>query len=172
MADSDGFAEVFSLHSREAVGLAYLLCGDRTRAEDAVSEAFARMYARWGKRVIHDPRAYLRRAVVNEIRNGWRRRFYERRELARRAGDGRALSGHEDVVGDRDHVVRMLAKLPARQRAALVLRFYADLSEVEAAEMLGCPVGTVKSLTSRGLARLRRIVQDEQDEQVTNGGSR
>jgi RNA polymerase sigma-70 factor (sigma-E family) len=166
--DDDGFAEVFRLHSREAVGLAYLLCGDRQRAEDAVSEAFARMYARWGSGAIRDPRAYLRRAVLNEVRNGFRRRFYERREATRRHADDRGAQGHDDAVGDRDHVARLLAQIPERQRTALVLRFHADLTEAQAAEVLGCPVGTLKSLTSRGLARLREL----QAAQLTNGGAR
>jgi RNA polymerase sigma-70 factor (sigma-E family) len=166
--DDAQFAEVWDRHSGEALRLAVLLCGDRQRAEDAVSEAFARMYARRGATRIDNPGAYLRRAVVNEVRNGWRRRFYERREAARHHGDDRGALAHDDALGVRDEVQRLLAQLPERQRTALVLRFHADLTEAQTAEVMGCPVGTVKSLTSRALTRLRGL----QAAELTNGGAR
>ncbi len=151
------FAEVFKAHARDAVRLATLLTGDQGRAEDAVSEAFARVFVQWRKGRVEDVRPYLRRAVVNQVRNGARRGLLERREAVRLHGDDRGARAQADDVVERDEVTRLLARLPARQRAAIVLRYYADMPEAQVAEALGCPVGTVKSLVSRGLARLRLL---------------
>lgn len=149
------FAEVFAAHARDAVRLATLLTGDPHRAEDVVGEAFARVYVRWRRGGILDARAYVRRAVVNQVRNTARRGFLERREAARRHGDLRGPRAHDDDVVERDEVDRLLALLTHRQRTAIVLRYWEDLPEAAVAAAMGCPVGTVKSLVSRGLARLR-----------------
>lgn len=157
----EAFAEVFRAHAPGALGVAYLLCGDRTRAEDAVSEAFARVYAQWRRGHVDDLGAYLHRAVVNQARNGWRSRMREGRALQRHAHHppGRG-EGIEETV-ERDRFRRVLLRLPERQRAAVVLRYYADLSEADTAAVLGCAVGTVKSQVSRGLSRLRELLNDD-----------
>ncbi|MGH8885893.1 MAG: sigma-70 family RNA polymerase sigma factor [Egibacteraceae bacterium] len=158
---ADVFAVVFRDLHRDAVRLAWLLCGDADRAEDAVSEAFARVYVHWREGRVADLRPYLRRAVVNQIRNVGRRRVLELREAGRHSGDQRGPRLHDDDVAERDEVRRLLSQLTSRQRQVIVLRFYADLDTLQTADVLGCPVGTVKSLTSRGLARLRAL-QDAQ----------
>jgi RNA polymerase sigma factor (sigma-70 family) len=159
--DGDYSADVFALtfrdFYRDAVRVAWLLCGDVDRAEDAVSEAFARVYVHWREGRVGDLRPYLRRAVVNQIRNVGRRRVLEVREAGRRSGDERGLRLHDDDVAERDEIRRLLSQLTNRQREVIILRFYADLDTLQTADVLGCPVGTVKSLTSRGLARLRAL---------------
>lgn len=154
---ADVFALVFPDLHRDAMRLARLLCGDKDRAEDAVSEAFARVYVHWRNGKVGDLRPYLRRAVVNQIRNCGRRRVLELREADRRSGDERGPRPHDDDVAEQDEVRRLLRQLTSRQRQVIVLRFYADLDTLQTADVLGCPVGTVKSLTSRGLARLRAL---------------
>lgn len=153
------FAEVFAAHHAEALRIAYLLSGDRHRAEDAVAEAFVRVYRRWTKGDIDNPRAYIRRAVVNEVNSRFRRLAVERREAAKRHGDDRGERTVEDQAADNDEVFRALQRLPERQRTAIVLRYYNDLTEAEAAEVMGVRTGTVKSSVSRGLERLRQVME-------------
>ncbi len=158
---TDEFADVFAAHHREALRLAYLLCGDSHRAEDAVAEAFTKMYRRWRRGGIDHPRAYVRRAVVNEVNSRFRRLAVERREAERRRGDDRGLRSADEDVADRDEVLRALGALPVRQRTAVVLRYYADLSEADTAAAMEVAVGTVKSCVSRGLARMRVLLEEE-----------
>jgi RNA polymerase sigma factor (sigma-70 family) len=108
--------------------------------------------------------AYLRRTVVNLARSHFRRRKVERAYLARTtpAGRPRADATAFPDVEDRDALWHALAGLPARQRTALVLRFYEDLSERQIADVMRCPVGTVKSLLSRGLRTLRTQIGGEE----------
>lgn len=155
------FADIFAAHHAEALRLAYLLCGDHHRAEDAVSEAFVKVYRRWERGGVSQPRAYIRRAVVNEINSRFRRLALERREAAKRSGDERGSRTSEDSVADRDQMFRVLQELPERQRTAVVLRYYEDMSEADAAEAMGVSVGTVKSSLSRGLARMRSLLAEE-----------
>lgn len=132
---------------------AYLLCGDWHRAEDIVQTALVRLYASWSR--IHDPTAvdaYTRQVIVrvflDERRRSWRREL-----PTERLPDAAVPESH--AVEDRMVVVAALARVPARQRAVLVLRFWEDLPVTETARLLGCSEGTVKSQTSRGLAHLR-----------------
>jgi RNA polymerase sigma-70 factor (sigma-E family) len=147
--------ELYITHSRRAVRLAYLLTGDRELAEDLAQEAFARLAGRFVE--LRAPEAfesYLRRMVVNLARMHFRRRRVERRHLALHS----ARSGEENPQSNIDDDLAMreaLLALPERQRAALVLRFYEDLSETQIAEVLRCRPGTVKSLVHRGLNGLR-----------------
>ena len=157
----ESFAELFSSHHAEAVRLAYLLCGDHGRAEDVVSDAFVKLYRRWRGGGIENPRAYLRRIVVNEMNSRVRRLALERREAAKRSGDDRGLRSAEDQVTDHGAIVEALAGLPQRQRTAVVLRYFNDLSERETAELMGVSVGTVKSSVSRALDRLRTALGEE-----------
>lgn len=149
------FAEVFNVHHRRVVRLAYLLTSDADQAEDVVAEAFAKVYRRWHRGEIRDVGAYLRRAVVNEANSSLRRRYLARREASRRTGDDRGVRLVDEQAADHDEVWRALATLPARQRQAIVLRYFEDLSEADTAALLGVSVGTVKSQVSRGLDRLQ-----------------
>nr|WP_076404120.1 SigE family RNA polymerase sigma factor [Cellulosimicrobium aquatile] len=162
--------EEFTAFVREARDplhrMAYLLCGDRHRAEELTQHALERTYRAWPRAAQHDPLAYARRVLANLRIDTWRR---TRREVlagpdelssaeraARPVGrDGGAVTA---AVDDRDAVVRALLALPVRQRRVVVLRHLLDLSENEVAAELGMPVGTVKSTASRGLARLRTLL--------------
>lgn len=162
-SEGAAFATVFNAHHREAVRLAYLLVGDAHQAEDVVADAFAKVFVRWRRGGIRDVGAYVRRAVVNEANSKLRRRYLERRHADRRDGDDRGVRRIDEDTADRDAVWRALAQLPPRQRAAVVLRYHQDLSEADAADALGCSVGTVKSQTARGLQKLEALLAEGVD---------
>lgn len=159
--DTGDFADVCAAHHADALRLAYLLTGDADRAEDAVADAFVKCYRRWRTGGIDQPRAYVRRAVVNEVNSRFRRLAVERREAAKRHGDTRGTRSADEQVVDRDEVFAALQALPARQRTAIVLRYYHDLSEADTAEAMAISVGTVKSSVSRGMERLRGLLSEE-----------
>ena len=167
--DERSFAAVFNAHHRDAVRLAYLLTSDAAQAEDIVAEAFAKVYVRWKRGEVRDVGAYLRRAVANEANSKLRRRYVERREAGRQRGDDRGVRLLDDQAADRDEVWSALGHLPARQRQAVVLRYYEDLSEAETAEVLGVSVGTVKSQVSRGLARMQTLLEQPASEPLPGG---
>jgi RNA polymerase sigma-70 factor (sigma-E family) len=154
------YAAVFARHQGRLLRVAELVAMDADVAADAVAEAFARTYPHWRKGRVDDVGAYLRRAVLNEVSRTWRKR----RPVAMPAAvaSDRADRGADDVV-ERDRVVRALTTLPLRQRAAIVLRYYDDLSEADIAQTLGVAPGTVKSTLSRGLDRLRVLLQEGAD---------
>jgi RNA polymerase sigma factor (sigma-70 family) len=142
--------------------LAMLICGDRTRSEDAVAEVFAKVLPRWrAGAILLQPRQYLRRALVNELTGGFRRQALERRAAAKQWGDDRGRQPIEAEITEHDRMSEALSRLPAVQRAVLVLRYYADLSEAEIAVLLEVPQGTVKSRASRAMARLRELLDEE-----------
>ncbi len=155
VAETGGrLGHLYRRHAPEAARLAYLLTGDHALAEDLVHEAFVRMIGRFAD--LRSPEAfewYLRRTVVNLANSHFRHAKVERAYLDREGRNLRPLADPD--VDARQDMWRNLLRLPERQRAALVLRFYEDLTEVQIAEVLGCPLGTVKSLVSRGLGRLR-----------------
>ena len=133
--------------------LGFLLTGDWDQAEELAQEAMARTFAAWSRVRGYDrPAAYARKVLVNRHRSLLRRAVVE----ARHTLTSRPQEWHEPDFGGDDLVLwRALRQLPARQRMAIVLRYYLDLPEAEVARLLGVPVGTVKSLVHRGLARLR-----------------
>jgi RNA polymerase sigma-70 factor (sigma-E family) len=154
-------AALYRVHAPRAGRLAYLLTGDEHLAEDLAQEAFLRLMGRLG--LIRDETAiaaYLRQSIVNLARKHWRKRGSERAYLRR---EGRSLvvdvSSSHDLAA-RDELWEALGRLPYRQRAAIVLRFYEDLSEAQTARVLGCAVGTVKSSVSRGLRQMRQGLDD------------
>ena len=148
-------AAAYQEHACGLARLAFLLTGDACLAEDLVHEAFARALARFAHlRRPQSLRAYLRRTVVNLAGKHARRSRNERAFLAQ-AGSGALAAASEPDVELRDQLWSALRQLPHRQRAALVLRFYEDLSERDTARVLGCRAGTVKSLVHRGLTAMR-----------------
>lgn len=155
------FADVFHTHRDRALRLAYLHCGDLHRAEDAVAEAMARVYRQWRKGRVRDVGPYLRQAVVNEVHAGGRRLFRDRGLLGQLTGDARGQREATDTIADRDQLVDALQELPERQRLAVVLRYFEDLSEARTAEVMGISVGGVKSQTSRGIERLRELLGED-----------
>lgn len=160
-ARDDAFADVVAAHYDEALRLAWLLTGNQHRAEDAVGEALARMLRRWRSKPPDNPRAYLRRAVVNEVHSSFRRLFRDRRDQSRRTGDDRGALTTEERVADADGISWALERLPDRQRTAVVLFYFEDLTQEETADAMGCALGTAKSSISRGLAKLRVLLDEE-----------
>src|SRR5215472_7875909 len=147
----DALARLYQQHYPELVRLGLGLTTDRGLAEELAQEAFVRAWRSWWR--IRDERsapAYLRATVVNLARTSLRRRLRERQALRRTPA-----AGGEDVDASID-LLRALAKLPARKRACIVLRYYVDLSEVDVAQVLGVQVGTVKSQTAKGLRLMEK----------------
>ncbi len=157
-----GLAELYARYVPSALRLAFLLTGDRSQAEDLVHEAFVRCIGRFAHLRAHEAvDAYLRRAVVNLHTSGLRRRRTERTWIAQQGvGEaGRAASMPD--VDTRVDLWQALRELPSRQPAALVLRYYEDLSERDSAAVLGCSIAAVKSLVQRGGNALRTIVGED-----------
>jgi RNA polymerase sigma-70 factor (sigma-E family) len=146
--------------SAALLGTAYLLTGDPHRAEDLLQSALAKALRHWSRiRQQGTAEPYVRQIMVNEQRSWWRARRireYPVAELPERADAG----GQPDGISERDAVWRALLQLAPRTRAVLVLRYWEDRSEAESAELLGCSVGTVKSLASRGLRRLAGVLEE------------
>jgi RNA polymerase sigma-70 factor (sigma-E family) len=127
-------------------------------AEEVVQDAYVQLHSRWRRLDDTDKAlAYLRATVVNRCRSALRHRRVVERHIARQVAEPDAPSAESGAIERLRHeaVVAVLATLPARQREALVLRYYADLSEAEIAEAMGCSRGAVKSHTARGMATLR-----------------
>ena len=148
-------------HAPRAMRLAYLLTGERAGAEDLVQDAFIRVASKTSK-LDNDAAfaGYLRKTIVNLHTSRMRRRKVERAYIAREASRPTTDAVLPDIDIRNDMRRRLLA-LPPRQRAALVLRYYEDLSEAEAAAILRCSPGAVKSLTSRGVRALRAEMRGE-----------
>ena len=159
--DEAEFAEFAAATVRRLRRTAYLLCGDWHRAEDAAQDALVRIYRRW-TRLDRDSglATYAHRTVVSVVLDQAKRPW--RREHTVDELRDSASPDHLGVVDDRQLVVQALAELPARQRACVVLRHYADLSEADTARVLGISVGAVKSQTSRGLGRLRDVLNQSE----------
>ena len=153
--------ELYRAYAPEALRLAYLLTGDRSLAEDLAQDAFVKVLGRF-----HDIRNrdafwwYLRRTVVNLSRSHFRHRRVERAWLQRQRPTDTAPASAD--LGERDRLQRALMTLRPEQRAAIVLRYYEDLSEADTAEALGVAVGTVKSMVSRGMDRLREQLPEDE----------
>ena len=158
-------AALYALHARKAGRLAYLLTGDPHLAEDLAQEAFVRLMGRLGSIRDEDAiAAYLRRSIVNLANKHWRKVGNERRSLVAERVSTVVRSTSLPDVESRDVIWRALEDLPHRQRVAIVLRFYEDLTEKETARVLGCRIGTVKSAVSRGLERVRKEMTNDEDE--------
>jgi RNA polymerase sigma-70 factor (sigma-E family) len=140
---------------------AYLLCGDWHLAEDLVQEALAKVFVHW-RRVqdADNPDAYVRRILVNEARRRWRRK--DAPVPRAEAVTDRAGPDWSEEVLRRAELFEALMRLPAGQRATIVLRHLDGLSERETAVALGCSEGTVKSQTSRAMAALRKYIESQE----------
>lgn len=148
-------ADLYVRHAPDGIRLAYLLTGDRALAEDLVQDAFIRVVGRLEHlRNLEAFYPYLRRSIINLSKNHFRHRAVERAYLARAAGE-RPVEAVDAGVVTHDAMRRALLRLPERQRAAVVLRFYEDLPEDQVAEILRCRPGTARSLISRAVQALR-----------------
>ena len=133
---------------------AVVLTGDRGLAEDVVQDVLLRTHQKWRKiGALDSPEHYVRRMIVNEYLS-WRRRWARVVPQAN-PPELHVVRDHADAHSDREALRTELDKLPRRQRAVLVLRYYAGLSDPEIAEVLGCSAGTVRGYASRALAALR-----------------
>ena len=146
LATYDSFVRA---RERSLLGFGLLLTADHHAAEDLVQGALTSLYVHWRRVRLPEAEAYARRCMVNANISRWRRV----RETAALLPDTSAAT--DDRVDQRDQLVRALAAIGPRQRTAVVLRHYADLSEAETASLMRCSVGTVKSQTARGVAALR-----------------
>ncbi|MGI5133864.1 SigE family RNA polymerase sigma factor [Streptomyces sp. CA-106110] len=133
--------------------------GDRYRAEDLMQEAFVKLWFAWPRVGQQAPEPYIRKVLARAAMRSARRRWW-----AERPADllpERADTADETTrVDERARLEAALALLPARQRTAVVLRYYQDLSESQVAEAMGCPLGTARSLVTRGVARLRQAMAE------------
>lgn len=141
--------DVYRREYEAMLRLATLITGSNEAAEDVVQESFVRLCRNWSR--ADQPGAYLRTVVVSRCRSWQRRRFVEREPRPRLPA---AI-----VDSEARELLDALARLGVRQRSALVLRFYADMSEDDVAKALGCRPGTVKSLVHRGLRRLEGMIE-------------
>ncbi|MFI6476447.1 SigE family RNA polymerase sigma factor [Nonomuraea sp. NPDC050663] len=160
------FPEFVAARGTSLLRLAYLSCGSADDAEDVLQTALERAYRHWSRmRSESDPEPYVRRIIVNTAISRARRRA-----LLRIVPTG-TLPDHPappaSGVELRQVLVDGLRRLPPRQRAVLVLRYWEDLTETQTAAVMGCSVGTVKSQSSKALARLRVLIGDELVEGVT-----
>lgn len=153
--------ELYERHASDAVRLAYLVTSDRELARDIAQDAFIRVAGRFRHLRYPDAfDAYLRRTVVNLCLSHFRHQRVEREYLQRiEAAPPRAEDPPE--IETRDELRRALGRLPTRQRAAIVLRYYEDLPENEVAAAMRCSVTAARSLVSRGMETLRTIVRSE-----------
>jgi RNA polymerase sigma-70 factor (sigma-E family) len=155
MTETD-FEEFVSLRTDGLLRLAYLLCGDAHTAEDLVQEALLRCHRRWERVArVASPDAYVRRIVVNQHLS-WRRRRSSTEQVVQPdlLPDRQAIDSQE-TFAEWDLLWAAIQRLPARQRTVLVLRYYEDLSDADIADLLGSPVGTVRSQAARAISRLR-----------------
>lgn len=153
-ADDADFREYVNSRGRALLRTAYLLTGNIADAEDLVQSALAKTYQAWGR--IEDRAAidgYVRRAIVNTHISWWRRRKVDEYPTDEVPDQPVAdTSGNSEL---HDVLQRAIDRLPQRMRAAVVLRFFEDMTEAEVAEVLGVSQGTVKSTVSRAVAKLR-----------------
>jgi RNA polymerase sigma-70 factor (sigma-E family) len=158
---TDDFDQFVAANVDDLLRTAYLIAWDQAEAEDLVQECLLKVARRWSRvRSMDQPRAYARRILINLATDGARGRARRRVELDPVPNGGAERSVDPLAAFDTHaELVEALGRLPPRQRAVLVLRYFHDLTEVQAAEILGCPPGTVKSNASRGLARLREVFE-------------
>lgn len=159
-ADDAGFDAFVRASQAGLVRYASLLCGSVAEAEDMVQNVLVRIYQRWDRLVTSDPNvlAYVRRAVTNEHLS-WRRRWSTRHIRFVAEHEPHTVPSIEQPHQD-DEMWRHVMALPARQRAALVLRYYEGLDDAEIAEVLGCAQPTVRAHIHRGLVGLRAMASD------------
>jgi RNA polymerase sigma-70 factor (sigma-E family) len=167
----DGLDTLVAERGSALLGTAVLLTGSRAAGEDLLQAALERLMRSWG-RVREDRERYLRRTMYHLAIDQWRHR--RRRPEVFTDFEPPAQSDGTDALDLRDALSRALVRLPPRQRAVLVLRYWEQLSEAETAQALGCSVGTVKSHASRGLSRLRELTAtwDINHTTTSNGAGR
>ena len=160
-ATSSGLESLYLRHAPSALRFAYFLSGNQETARDLVQDAFVRVAGRF--RYLRQPDgfdAYLRRTIVNLNASRMRRLKVERASLAREAAYP-VMAVAEREPGVSEELWRAILDLPSRQRAAIVLRFYEDLSELQAADILRCSVKALNQLVVRAMRTLRTRIGEE-----------
>jgi RNA polymerase sigma-70 factor (sigma-E family) len=152
------FKEFFMGESAALARLGTFLTGDPERGADLAQEALVRTYQHWGRIKEDDPAPYARRILVNLVRSAHRRKLLEKRHPPRPIDVAASRSGHVD---EWMRVSEALKAIPPMRRAAVILRFYEDMTEAQIAETLNRPLGTIKSDIHRGLAALRPLLTEE-----------
>jgi RNA polymerase sigma-70 factor (sigma-E family) len=153
--DKAEFAEFVSARSAALHRAAYLMVGDAGLAQDLVQKALTKTYVAWPR--LHDignAEAYTRKAITTTAISWFRRKQWSHERPTGRVPETGA-AGHAEAATQSAWLWEALLGLPARQRAAIVLRYYEDLTEAQTAEAMGCAVGTVKSQVSAGISKLR-----------------
>lgn len=156
--DESDFRDLYAARAAALRRTAFLLCGDWHQAEDLVQTAFMKIHSAWHR--LRDPgaaEAYLRKVLTREFLSEGRRHWARQQvsDISRLDRPARSGSHEERLV-----LLDALRKIPPRQRACLILRFWEDCSVAETARTLGCRQGTVKSQTARGLQALRGLLED------------
>jgi RNA polymerase sigma-70 factor (sigma-E family) len=148
------FEEFMTSRWPALVRLAFGLTGDRWLAEDLAQSALASAYASWWRvRRADDPDAYVRRILINASKSRFRRQRVAEQPSPEEVPD--VAADPAAAIGERSALLAALSTLPPRQRAVVVLRYWEDLSDAQAAAMLGCSASTVRSQAARALAKLR-----------------
>ena len=161
MSDRDPeFEAYFAARSDAMRGTAYLLCGDWHRAEDLVQQTFTKIYLAWRRIQRHGVMdSYTRQTLVRTFLSERRRGWFRHESVGSEPADWAVPS--PDLPDERLVLLEALVKVPPRQRAVLVLRYWEDQSVEQTAALLDCSTGTVKSQASRGLAALRGLLEEE-----------
>ncbi len=152
MARSADFDEFVAARSSALLRTAYLLTHDHGQAEDLLQTSLTRAWFAWG-RISGSPEAYVRKILVNTYATWWRRKWNG--EHATEVLPDRGVADSSEAVSAGTDLWSAMDRLPRRQRAVVVLRFFEDLTEAQTADLLGCAIGTVKSQQSKALAKLR-----------------
>lgn len=165
MRAEQAVSALYQAHALGLVRLAVIMTGDQASAEDIVQDAFLGLFRRWdGLPDTSQPLAYLRASVLNGCRTALRRRSRTEPGAADTEPPGEAGESAEALAllsEQQRAVARAIRQLPDRQREALVLRYYLDMSEEQTAQAMGISRGTVKSATSRALAAVGRLLREE-----------
>jgi RNA polymerase sigma-70 factor (sigma-E family) len=157
MEFGEQFARFVRLNSSGLFATAFLLTGDSHAAEELLQEVFVRMYPKWDKvAAAESPLAYVRRSMVNQFISDHRKATTAALHGFRSVGASSGVDPIEAVL-DRSLLSTLLGSLPRKQRAAIVLRYFHDLSDAEIATAIGCRINTVRSLISRGTQSLRSM---------------
>jgi RNA polymerase sigma-70 factor (sigma-E family) len=157
------FADFVAARSAALHRAAYLMVGEAGLAQDLVQEALTKTYVAWPRlRDKGNAEAYTRKAITTTAISWYRRKSWSQEHSTADPPDA-PTAGHDDRVAESAWLWECLMGLPVRQRAAIVLRYYEDLTEAQTAEAMGCAVGTVKSQVSAGLAKLRQQLGDRAD---------
>ncbi len=162
-----GYTEFVLARQARLRRAAYLMCGDPVLAEDLLQEALIALASRWES--VENPDAFVRRVVYRQRVSLWRKQRHE--VVAGQLPEGSVTDGADERARDQE-VHEALRALPPRQRAALVLRYFEDLTEAQTAEVMGVRTGTVKSLSHQAVARMRQELQARRAEQRQKEGTR